>query len=71
MYDRGLGVTANRETSTSWYEKAAAKGHSTALALLGRNNAAEGSVQFNYQSMRLSAAKSLPSEYAKKFLTSK
>jgi TPR repeat protein len=71
MYDRGLGVVADREKATQWYEKAAAKGHGTSLAILGRNDAAQGSVQFNYQAMRLSAAKSIPGEYAKKFLISK
>lgn len=71
MYDRGLGVTADREKATQWYEKAASKGHGTSLAILGRNDAAQGSVQFNYQAMRLSAAKSIPNEYAKKFLISK
>jgi TPR repeat protein len=69
LYDRGMGVTADREKATAWYEKAAAQGHGTSLAILGRNPAAEGAVQFNYQSMRLSAAKSIPSEYAKKLLT--
>jgi TPR repeat protein len=71
MYDRGMGVAADRDKATAWYEKAATKGHATSLAILGRNDAAKGSVQFNYQAMRLSAAKSIPSEYAKKFLTSK
>ncbi len=71
MYDRGLGVTADRGTATHWYEKAAAQGHATSLAILGKNEAAKGSVQFNYQAMRLSAARSIPSEYAKKFLTTK
>lgn len=71
MYDRGLGVTADRDKATQWYEKAAAKGHGTSLAILGRNDAAKGSVQFNYQAMRLNAAKSIPNEYAKKFLISK
>lgn len=71
MYDRGLGVVANRDKSNQWYEKAAAKGHGTSLAILGRNDAAQGSVQFNYQAMRLSAAKSIPNEYAKKFLINK
>lgn len=71
MYDRGMGVVADRDKSTQWYEKAAAKGHGTSLAILGKNDAAKGSVQFNYQSMRLSASKTIPSEYAKKFLISK
>lgn len=71
FYDRGLGVSADRDKATAWYEKAAAQGHGTSLAILGRNDAAQGSVQFNYQSMRLSAARSIPSEYAKKILTTK
>ncbi len=71
LYDRGLGVTADRDKATQWYEKAAAKGHGTSMAILGKNDAAQGSVQFNYQAMRLSAAKSIPGEYAKKFLASK
>ncbi len=71
MYDRGLGVLADRNKATQWYEKAAAKGHGTSLAILGRNDAAQGSVQFNYQAMRLNAARSIPTEYAKKFLIGK
>ena len=71
LYDRGVGVDADRDTATRWYEKAAAQGHGTSLAILGRNEAAKGSVQFNYQAMRLSAARSIPKEYAKKFLTAK
>ena len=71
MYDRGVGVVADREKATQWYEKAAAQGHGTSLAILGRNEVATGSVQFNYQAMRLSAARSIPNEYAKKFLTGK
>ncbi|WKJ92056.1 tetratricopeptide repeat protein [Methylomonas montana] len=71
MYDRGLGVTGDRDKATRWYEKAAAQGHGTSLAILGKNEAAQGSVQFNYQAMRLSAARSIPTEYAKKFLTTK
>jgi len=71
FYDRGLGVVGDRDKATQWYEKAAAKGHGTSLAILGRNDAAQGSVQFNYQAMRLSAARSIPTEYAKKFLISK
>ncbi|ATG91281.1 tetratricopeptide repeat protein [Methylomonas koyamae] len=68
MYDRGLGVTSDRDKATQWYEKAAAQGHGTSLAILGKNDAAKGSVQFNYQAMRLSASRSIPGEYAKKFL---
>jgi TPR repeat protein len=71
MYDRGLGVAADRDKSTHWYEKAAAQGHGTSLAILGKNDAAKGSVQFNYQAMRLNASRSIPGEYAKKFLTTK
>lgn len=70
LYDRGLGVVADRDKATQWYEKAAAQGHGTSLAILGKNEAAKGSVQFNYQSMRLGAARSIPMEYAKKFLIS-
>jgi TPR repeat protein len=71
MYDRGLGVTNDRDKATAWYQKAAAQGHSTSLAILGKNDAAQGSVQFNYQAMRLSAARTIPTEYAKKFLINK
>ena len=71
MYDRGLGVTNDRDKATAWYQKAAAQGHSTSLAILGKNDAAQGSVQFNYQAMRLSAARTIPNEYAKKFLINK
>ena len=71
MYDSGVGVVADREKSTAWYEKAANKGHSTSLAILGKNEIAKGSVQFNYQAMRLSAAKTIPNEYAKRFLITK
>lgn len=71
LYDRGVGVAADRDSATQWYEKAAAQGHGTSLAILGKNPAAKGSVQFNYQAMRLSAARSIPNEYAKKFLTGK
>ncbi|PPD32250.1 MAG: hypothetical protein CTY19_11645 [Methylomonas sp.] len=71
LYDRGIGVMADRDKATKWYEKAASKGHGTSLAILGKNEAAAGSVQFNYQAMRLSAARSIPTEYAKRFLTGK
>jgi len=71
LYDRGIGVDADRDKATQWYEKAAAQGHGTSLAILGKNKAAKGSVQFNYQGMRLNAAKSIPTEYAKRFLTAK
>ncbi|WFP50678.1 sel1 repeat family protein [Methylomonas sp. EFPC3] len=71
MYDRGLGLTADRDKATYWYEKAAAQGHGTSLAILGKNDAAKGSVQFNYQAMRLNASRSIPGEYAKKFLITK
>ena len=71
LYDRGIGVTADRDKATKWYEKAAAQGHGTSLAILGKNDAAKGSVQFNYQAMRLNAARSIPAEYAKRFLTGK
>ena len=66
FYDRGIGVEADRDMATKWYEKAAAQGHGTSLAILGKNQAAKGSVQFNYQAMRLNAARSIPKEYAKK-----
>lgn len=71
MYDRGMGVIGDRDKSNHWYEKAAAHGHGTSLAILGKNDAAKGSVQFNYQAMRLNASRSIPTEYAKKFLTTK
>lgn len=71
LYDRGLGVPGNPDTATRWYEKAAAQGHGTSLAILGRNEAPKGSVQFNYQTMRLTAARSIPREYAKRFLIKK
>jgi TPR repeat protein len=71
MYYRGMGVNSDRDKATDWYEKAAKQGHATSLAILGRNDAANGSVQFNYQAMRLSASRSIPGEYAKKFLTTK
>lgn len=71
FYDRGIGVVADRDQATRWYENAAAQGHGTSLAILGRNPAAKGSVQFNYQAMRLNASRSIPTEYAKRFLTGK
>lgn len=71
MYDRGLGVKSDIHAATKWYEKAAAQGHTTALAILGKNEVAKGSVAFNYQAMRLSAAKQIPTEYAKRILLTK
>lgn len=71
LYDRGLGVMGDRNEANKWYEKAAAQGHGTSLAILGRNETAKGSVQFNYQAMRLNAARSIPREYAKRFLMTK
>ena len=71
LYDRGLGVKQNVNTATQWYEKAAAQQHGTALAILGRNDAAKGSVAFNYKSMRLMASKQIPVEYSKRFLRQK
>lgn len=71
MYDRGLGVPNDRNAATQWYEKAAAQGHGTSLAILGRNETAKGSVKFSYQAMRLNAARSIPREYAKRFLMTK
>lgn len=68
MYERGLGVKNDIKLATQWYEKAAAKGNTTALALTGKNDVAKGGVAFNYQTMRLSAAKQIPTEYAKKIL---
>ncbi len=71
LHDRGLGVKQSVNIATQWYEKAAAQGHGTALAILGRNSAAKGSVAFNYKSMRLRAAKQIPVEYSKRFLRQK
>ena len=71
LYDRGLGVKQSVNTATQWYEKAAAQQHGTALAILGRNDAAKGSVAFNYKSMRLMASKQIPVEYSKRFLRQK
>lgn len=71
IYDRGLGVKQSVSTATQWYEKAAAQQHGTALAILGRNDAAKGSVAFNYKSMRLMATKQIPVEYSKRFLRQK
>ncbi|TXL13129.1 hypothetical protein BMR05_12815 [Methylococcaceae bacterium HT4] len=71
IYDRGLGVKQSVSTATQWYEKAAAQQHGTALAILGRNDAAKGSVAFNYKSMRLMASKQIPVEYSKRFLRQK
>lgn len=68
LYDRGLGVKNDVKVATQWYEKAAAQGHAPSLAILGRNPVAQGGVAFNYQAMRLNAAKQIPSEYAKKIL---
>ncbi|NOQ62974.1 MAG: sel1 repeat family protein [Methyloprofundus sp.] len=71
LYDRGLGVSNNVRTATAWYEKAAAQGHGTALAILGRNKVAKGSIAFDYKSMRLRASKQIPTEYSKRFLRQK
>ena len=71
MYDIGYGLRSDRNQSTQWYEKAAKQGHGTSMAILGKNPAAKGSVQFSYQSMRLNASKSIPREYAKRFLKKK
>ncbi len=68
MYDRGMGVKNDVKMATKWYEKAAAQGHTTSLAILGKNDAAKGGIAFNYQAMRLSAAKQIPAEYAKRIL---
>ncbi len=71
MYDRGLGVKNDVKMATQWYEKAAAQGNDTAKAILGKNDVAKGGVAFSYQAMRLSAAKQIPAEYAKKILLTK
>ena len=71
LYDRGLGVKQSVNTATQWYEKAAAQQHGTALAILGRNDAAKGSIAFNYKNMRIMASKQIPVEYSKRFLRQK
>jgi TPR repeat protein len=71
MYDRGLGLPHDVNKATQWYEKAAAKGHGASLAILGRNQAPKGSVAFSYKTIRLKAAKQIPTEYAKRFLLKK
>ena len=71
LYDRGLGVKNDVKVATQWYEKAAAQGNTTAMALTGKNDVAKGGVAFSYQAMRLSAAKQLPTEYAKRILLTK
>jgi TPR repeat protein len=71
MYDRGLGVKNDVKMATQWYEKAAAQGNDTARAILGKNDVAKGGIAFSYQAMRLSAAKQIPTEYAKKILLTK
>lgn len=71
MYDRGMGVKNDVKMATKWYEKAAAQGNSASMAILGKNDVARGSVAFSYQAMRLSAAKQIPTEYARKILLTK
>ncbi len=71
MYDRGLGVKNDVKMATQWYEKAAAQGNTTSMAILGKNDVAKGGVAFSYQGMRLSAAKQIPTEYAKRILLTK
>ena len=71
LYDRGLGVKKNVNTATQWYEKAAAQQHGTALAILGRNDVAKGSIAFKYKALRLRASKQIPVEYSKRFLRQK
>jgi len=71
MYDRGRGVKNDVKMATKWYEKAAAQGNSASMAILGKNDVARGSVAFSYQAMRLSAAKQIPTEYARKILLTK
>lgn len=67
MYDRGLGVTSDRD-KTAMVRKGRGPGPWYFFGHSGQNDAAKGSVQFNYQAMRLSASRSIPGEYAKKFL---
>lgn len=71
LYDRGIGVKNDVKMATSWYEKAAAQGHAPSLAILGKNAAAKGAVAFNYQAMRLTASKQIPTEYANRILLTK
>ena len=71
MYDRGMGFPYDVVKATEWYEKAAAKGHGASLAILGRNETAKGGVAFSYKTMRLRAAKQIPTEYAKRILMKK
>jgi uncharacterized protein len=71
MYDRGLGVKNDVKMATQWYEKAAAQGNSASKAILGKNDIAKGGIAFSYQAMRLSAAKQIPTEYAKRILLTK
>lgn len=71
LYDRGQGVKNDVKIATAWYEKAAAQGHGPSLAILGKNAAAQGAVAFNYQAMRLTASKQIPTEYANKILLTK
>lgn len=71
LYDRGMGVKGNKEIATQWYDKAADQGHETAMAIVGKNPTAKGSVKFSYQGLRLNAARSIPKEYAKRFLKKK
>ncbi|MFI3157294.1 MAG: tetratricopeptide repeat protein [Methylococcaceae bacterium] len=71
LYDRGMGVKNDVKMATAWYEKAAAQGHGPSLAILGKNAAAKGAVAFNYQAMRLSASKQIPTEYANRILLTK
>jgi len=71
MYDRGIGVSADKKIATQWYEKAANQGHGTAMAILGKNPAAKGSVKFDYKKMRFSASRQIPKKYALNFLMKK
>jgi TPR repeat protein len=71
LYDRGIGVKNDVKIATAWYEKAAAQGHGPSLAILGKNAAAKGAIAFNYQAMRLSASKQIPTEYANRILLTK
>ncbi len=71
MYDMGFGVSGDKKTATQWYEKAAKQGHGTAMAILGKNPTAKGSVKFDYKNMRFSAGRQIPRKYALNFLMKK
>lgn len=71
MYDMGYGVSGDKKTANQWYEKAAKQGHGTAMAILGKNPTAKGSVKFDYKNMRYSAGRQIPRKYALNFLMKK